>query len=188
MPVLQNPRHEAFAVAIFATTCDPKLYPTHGHAYNAAGYRARGAGKAGGSAEVNACNLLKKTKIAERVREFQEHAAERARETADKCVGELNQLRKDAHSDKAYGAAVAAVMGKAKILNLVIDQHAVVAAQDFSTANSMQDIGRKLLQSVGFASPDDASINAAIEANDAFVGRLEAIRNSAQGLTIDQDD
>lgn len=62
MPVLQNPRHEAFAVAIFATTCDPKLYPTHGHAYNAAGYRARGAGKAGGSAEVNACNLLKKIK------------------------------------------------------------------------------------------------------------------------------
>jgi hypothetical protein len=79
-------------------------------------------------------------------------------------------------------------MGKAKILNLVIEQHAVVTAQDFSTANSMQDIGRKLLQSVGFASPDDASINAAIEANDAFVGRLEAIRNSAQGLTIDQDD
>src|SRR5262249_23506268 len=117
MPVLPNPRHEAFARAIFATTCDPKLYPTHGHAYNAAGYRARDAGKAGGSAEVNACNLLKKTKIAERVRELQEQAAERAGETADKCVQELNQLRKDAHSDKAYGAAVAAVMGKAKILN-----------------------------------------------------------------------
>jgi len=188
MPVLPNPRHEAFALAIFATTCDPKLYPTHGHAYNAAGYRARGAGQAGGSAEVNACNLLKKTKIAERVRELQEHAAERARETADKCVGELNQLRKDAHSDKAYGAAVAAVMGKAKILNLVIEQHAVVAAQDFSTANSMQDIGRKLLQSVGFASPDDVSIQGAIEANDAFVARLEEIRDKAHGLTIAQDD
>jgi hypothetical protein len=101
---------------------------------------------------------------------------------------ELNQLRKDAHSDKAYGAAVAAVMGKAKILNLVIDQHAVVPAQDFSTANSMQDIGRKLLQSVGFASPDDASIQAAIEANDAFVGRLEEIRRKAQGLTIYRDE
>ena len=62
MPVLPNPRHEAFARAIFATTCDPKLYPSHGHAYNAAGYRARDAGKAGGSAEVNACNLLKKLK------------------------------------------------------------------------------------------------------------------------------
>jgi hypothetical protein len=28
----------------------------------------------------------------------------------------------------------------------------------------------------------------AIEANDAFVGRLEAIRDAAQGPTIDQDD
>jgi hypothetical protein len=52
----------------------------------------------------------------------------------------------------------------------------------------MQDIGRKLLQSVGFASPDDVSVKAAIEANDAFVSRLEQIRDKAQGLTIDQDD
>jgi hypothetical protein len=181
MPVLPNPRHEAFARAIFATTCDPKLYPTHGHAYNAAGYRARDAGKAGGSAEVNACNLLKKTKIAERVRELQEQAAERAAESADKCVQELNQLRKDAHSDKAYGAAVAAVMGKAKILNLVVDQHALVTPQDWNTAQSMQDIGRKLLQSVGFSEPDDVSVQAAIEANDQFIARLEAIRDQPQG-------
>ena len=185
MPVLPNPRHEAYARAIFAATCDPKLYPTHGHAYNAAGYRARDAGKAGGSAEVNACNLLKKTKIAERVRELQEQAAERTGESADKCVQELNQLRKDAHSDKAYGAAVAAVMGKAKILNLVVDQHALVPAQDFSTANSMHEIGKRLLQSVGFTEPDDASIQAAIEANDSFIARLETIRDKAQGLPIE---
>jgi hypothetical protein len=62
------------------------------------------------------------------------------------------------------------------------------AELDFATANSMQDIGRKLLQSIGFASPDDVSIAAAIEANDAFIARLEAIRDAAQGLTIDQDD
>jgi hypothetical protein len=52
----------------------------------------------------------------------------------------------------------------------------------------MQDIGRKLLQSIGFKEPDDVSIQAAIEANNAFIERLEAIRNEAQGLTIDQDD
>ena len=52
----------------------------------------------------------------------------------------------------------------------------------------MEDIGRKLLQSIGFASPDDLSVAAAIEANNAFIERLEAIRNRAQGLTIDQDD
>jgi hypothetical protein len=55
---------------------------------------------------------------------------------------------------------------------------------DFATAKSMRDIGRKLLQSVGFREPDDASIQAAIEANDAFIA-LEAIRNAA-GITIDQ--
>jgi len=37
------------------------------------------------------------------------------------------------------------------------------------------------LQSVGFASPDDVSTQAAIEANDVFIARLEAIRDRAQG-------
>src|SRR5262249_49556553 len=186
MPALANPRHEAFAQAIFVGLCSPNIYPTRGHAYNAAGYREKDAGKAGGSAEVAACNLLKKIKIFDRVRELQEKAAERAGESADKCVQELNQLRKDAHSDKAYGPAVAAVMGKAKILNLVVDQPPNTSV-DFSSANSMQDIGRKLLQSVGFASPDDVSVVAAIEANDAFIERLEAIRDSAQRLSIEQE-
>jgi hypothetical protein len=95
---------------------------------------------------------------------------------------ELNEIQYEARADKAHGAAVAAVLGKAKVLNICVDR--LVA--DFSTANSMQDIGRKLLQSVGFASPDDVSIQAAIEANDAFIAKLEAIRDSAQGLTIDQ--
>jgi hypothetical protein len=101
--------------------------------------------------------------------------------------GGHGQLRRDAHSDKAYGAAVAAVMGKVKILNLIVDQPPNTSV-DFSSANSMQDIGRKLLQSIGFAAPDDVSIAAAIEANDVFIARLESIRDAAQGLTIDQDD
>jgi hypothetical protein len=78
-------------------------------------------------------------------------------------------------------------MGKAKILNLILDQPPSTSV-DFSSANSMQDIGRKLLQSVGFASPDDASIALAIETNDVFVAELERIRDAAQGLTIGQDD
>jgi hypothetical protein len=49
----------------------------------------------------------------------------------------------------------------------------------------MQDIGRKLLQSVGFASPDDASVQEAIEANDVFIGKLVQIRDRAQTLTIE---
>src|SRR5215510_5772550 len=187
MPALKNPRHEAFARAIFVGLFQPNPYPTHGHAYVAVGYRAKGVGEAGGSAEVNASRLLKNAKIFDRVRELQEQAAELTKETADKCVQELNELRRDAHNNKAYSAAVAAVMGKAKILNLIVDQHDFRSSQiDFSQASSMEDIGRKLLQSVGFKEPDDVSIAAAIEANDAFIERLEAIRDSAQRLTLEQ--
>jgi hypothetical protein len=51
---------------------------------------------------------------------------------------------------------------------------------DFSDANDMQSIGVKLLQSVGFIEPDDASIQAAIALNDRFIDDLQAIfRNAA---------
>jgi hypothetical protein len=49
----------------------------------------------------------------------------------------------------------------------------------FATANSMEDIGRRLLRSVGFNEPDAAAIQAAIEANDLFIKRLEAIAQAS---------
>jgi len=186
MPALKNPRHEAFARAIFAGLFQPNPYPTHGHAYVAVGYRAKGVGEAGGSAEVNASRLLKNAKILDRVRELQQQAAELTKETAEKCVQELNELKRDAHSNKAYGAAVAAVMGKAKILNLTDDQHQFRSEIDFSQASSLEDLGRRLLQAIGFKEPDDVSIKEAMAANDEFIKELERIRNAAQGLTLEQ--
>ena len=55
---------------------------------------------------------------------------------------------------------------------------------DFSNVQSMQDIGRKLLEQVGFSHPDDVSIAQAIEANDLLIATLERIRDRAQGLTL----
>jgi hypothetical protein len=52
---------------------------------------------------------------------------------------------------------------------------------DFANATSMHDIGYKFLRSVGFEEPDEESIQRAIEANDRFVGQLEAIRDAAEG-------
>jgi hypothetical protein len=183
MPALQNPRHERYAQLIFEglTNGESKPY-SQSRAYIAAGYTARDTDRNHRSAQASSSRLL--SRVIHRVRELQAQAAERAQETADKCVQELNQLRRDAHSDKAYGAAVAAVMGKAKILNLIVDQPPNTSV-DFSSANSMEDIGRKLLQSVGFASPDDASIQDAIEANDIFIAKLEQIRERAQTLSIE---
>jgi hypothetical protein len=184
MPALKNPRHEAFAQAIFSTIINAKGGAhSQAEAYRRAGYHVTN----GNSAKACASRLLTFANgIAKRIKELQAIAAEQAAESAEKCVQELNQLRRDAHADKAYAAAVSAVMGKAKILNFITDQVVDAKQQvDFNSAQSMSDIGRKLLQSIGFKEPDDVSIQAAVEANDRFIGELVAIRDRAQTLTIE---
>jgi hypothetical protein len=80
-------------------------------------------------------------------------------------------------------------MGKAKILNFITDQVVDAKQQvDFNSAQSMSDIGRKLLQSIGFKEPDDVSIQAAVEANYRFIDELQQIQQCAQLLTLEQED
>jgi hypothetical protein len=52
-------------------------------------------------------------------------------------------------------------------------------ANDYSSCQSMEDLGRTLLQSIGLAEDliTPAMIQTAIEANNAFIARLEAIRD-----------
>jgi hypothetical protein len=188
MPALANPRWERFAqlIVIGLLNGDRKSY-SQGRAYIAAGYEAKDAGKRGGSAEVNASRLLNRAKpIFDRVRELQAEATQHLKEDATKITAELNAVLAEARADKAHSAAVSAILGKAKVLG--ITDKPQTNAIDFATANSMHEIGERLLQSVGFASPDDVSIQAAIEANDVFIARLEAIRDAAQGLTVEQDE
>src|SRR5262245_36643983 len=185
MPALKNPRHEAFAQAIFSGIVNAKGGAhSPAEAYRRAGYHVTN----GNSARACASRLLMFANgIAERIKELQAIAAEETVESAEKMTRELNEVLREARADKAHSAAVSAILGKAKILNIG-EQHDFRSGQiDFSQASSMEDIGRKLLQSVGFKEPDDVSIAAAIEANDAFIARLQAIRDTAQGLTIDQD-
>src|SRR5262245_49760681 len=51
---------------------------------------------------------------------------------------------------------------------------------DFKNAQSMHEIGTKLLQSFGVHEPDEDSIQRAIEANDTFVSTLKNIAALAQ--------
>src|SRR5215469_17112662 len=182
MPALQNSRHEAFAQAIFSGIVNAKGGAhSQAEAYRRAGYNVTN----GNGAKACASRLLTFANgIAERIKELQAIAAEQAAESAEKCVQELNQLRRDAHSDKAYGAAVAAVIGKAKILGF--DGTNATSKLDYSTCNSLQEIGCKLLQSIGFSSPDDVSIQRAIELNDTFIDGLQAIHQRAQALMLEQ--
>jgi hypothetical protein len=191
MPVLPNPRHEAFAQALFAGLVQPNLYSTHGAAYAAVGYTSNGVGKAGGTAEANASRLLKKAKIFDRVQELQQEHYKRVNKKIDlskERVGRRLDLASTlAEQDRNVQGIVASELGIAKVFHRIEEQDAPNKL-DFATANSLHEIGERLLQSVGFASPDEPSIQAAIEANDAFIAQLEQIRDSAQGLTLDQDD
>jgi hypothetical protein len=92
-----------------------------------------------------------------------------------------------AEEDRNPTALYGAEKAIAEVRGLVVNKANGDNNLDFKQAKSMQDVGRKLLQSVGFASPSDADIAAAIEANDAFIDALTAIRNAAQGPAIDQD-
>jgi hypothetical protein len=69
-------------------------------------------------------------------------------------------------------------MGIAKVFGL--EQANEKATHSFKDAQSMNDIGQRLLISVGLKQPSAAAIQAAIQANDAFVSRLEAIRDEHQ--------
>jgi hypothetical protein len=185
MPTLKNPRHEAFAQAVFSGIVDAKGGAhSQAEAYRRAGYNVTN----GNSARACASRLLTFANgIGERIKELQAIAAEHVLESADKCVQELNQLRRDAHSDKAYGPAVSAVMGKAKLLGLVTDKHEEVTSKpDFSKATSLEDVGIKLLQSVGYAEPSPADVALALEAQGELVATLEAIAERAQSLSAEQ--
>jgi phage terminase small subunit len=178
MPALKNPRHEAFAQAIFSGIVDAKGGAhSQAEAYRRAGYNVTN----GNSARACASRLLTFANgIGERIKELQDLAAEHALESADKCVQELNQLRRDAHSDKAYGPAVSAVMGKAKLLGLVTDKHEDVTSKpDFTKATSLQDVGLKLLQAVGYESPSPADVALALQAHETMIAQLEAIAGRA---------
>jgi hypothetical protein len=65
-----------------------------------------------------------------------------------------------------------------KLLPLIVQLNP--AGSDFSGCNSMQDIGTKLLLSVGITDPTDEQIASAIKANDDFIQRLQGISALAQ--------
>src|SRR5262245_53158162 len=172
MPALQNPRHERYAQLIVEALNNgqPKPYSAS-HCYIAAGYRTKDLGKRGGSTQAASSRLL--SRVIQRVKELQTIAAKNAAETVEKMARELNEIQYEARADKAHAAAVAAVMGKAKILGIEGREQ---PPTDFKSAKSMHDIGERLLRSVGLSSPDEDSIQAAIEANDAFTDRIETPR------------
>jgi hypothetical protein len=89
---------------------------------------------------------------------------------------------------RAYGASVIETMRQtdptryAELAGkLIMSAEPPIKGIDFNDANSMEELGLKLLQSIGFSDPDEDSIQAAIKANNDFVAKLQAIRARAEG-------
>lgn len=185
MPALRTPRHEAFAQAIFRGLGGKTRQE---RAASTAYLTAYPSCAPGDSAKAAASRLLTRVNpILERVRELQAEQAKRIQPKLDisrERIGRnLDEASRIAKEDRNPNAMVSAELGIAKVFGHVKDETG--APQDFREAKDMNDIGRRLLLSVGLAEPhDDPSIREALEAKDDFIGRLEAIRDRAR-RTID---
>ena len=187
MPALNNPRHEAFAQAIFAGLAGKTRID---RAQSTAYLKAYPNCSNGNSAEAAASRLLRRVKpIIERVRELQAQANARLQPKLDlsrERVGRrLDKASRIAEEQGNASAMATSELGIAKVFHSAQEQEQ--GPLDFKNANSMHDIGRKLLMTVGYENPDEASIELAIEANDQFVDRLEAIYHQAQHTRLSNE-
>lgn len=110
MPILRNPRHERFAQGLAKGLCGKA-------AYCEAGYQSTG-----NAAEVGAAKLVRNGKIAARVAELQARQVQRLDVSVESIVSELEEARAAALAHKQLAAAVAASLGKAKLLGLIVDR------------------------------------------------------------------
>jgi hypothetical protein len=177
MPALPNPRHELYAQLFFAGLSNGG---TQEQAYRAAGYLPSNKNSA------KACASRLMLTIVNRVRELQAEANQRLRPKVDlsrERVGRrLDMASEMAEKEGNVAGMVSSELGIAKVFGL---EKAPDAKQlDLQGARSMNDIGRRLLQSVGLREPDAASVQDAVEANNAFVARLEQIKARAEGTLV----
>lgn len=109
MPALPNARHERFAQELAKGK-------SASEAYVEAGYSAN---------DGNAIRLKGNEKVQARVSEIQERAADRVVVTIDDIARQLDEDRAFARQAGSAAAAVAATMGKAKVLGLIVDKQAL---------------------------------------------------------------
>jgi hypothetical protein len=180
MPALKNPRWEAFAQALFIGLGGKTR---HERANSTAYLTAYPGSTAPGSAKASAARLLTRVSpILDRVRELQAEQAQRTQKkvdiSRDRLARRLDMASTLAEQQGNVAGIVSSELGIAKVFG--IDQGDKEGVHSFKDARSMQDIGKRLLISVGLPEPTQAAIQLAVEANDAFVSRLEAIRDGIQ--------
>lgn len=118
MPILDNPKHEAFARALAEGSSLVDAYERAGYARN----------------DGNAARLNGNDRIRGRVLELQEMAAKSTAVTVESITQELAEAAAFARDCAAPAALVSAIMGKAKLNGLLIDKMEHSGSLDIGTA------------------------------------------------------
>jgi hypothetical protein len=121
MPALTNPRHEKFAQELAVAKSATE-------AYQQAGYKSNYG---------NSIRLKRNERVVTRVSELQSRGATHAEVTIGSLVAELEDARQLAITQKQASAAVAAIMGKAKITGLITDKSEINSKVELSS-NDME--------------------------------------------------
>jgi len=98
----------------------------------------------------------------------------------DQLNGPLKDIVKDFRENGAAALEAVRLRNPEKYLELSTKLLPLIVSlnppgSDFSGCKSMEDIGTKLLLSVGISDPSDAQIADAIKANDEFIARLQGV-------------
>lgn len=117
-----TPKMEAFVQAYFETGNASEAYR---RAYDAQNMKPE-------SIHVRACELLKHSKVAVRVKEIRAKAFERSALTAQTILDELEQARLLALSLEQPAAMVAASLGRAKVGGLIVERRENGGPGDFA--------------------------------------------------------
>jgi len=153
MPVLSNAKHELFCQQL-------ALGNTASEAYELAGYKPSRS-----NASVLKANQNISDRLDEILQESKKKVIGQIEHTRDTLLSELEEERKLALKRGQASAAVAATMGKAKILGLIIDRREVsdVGPFDALTDEELVALAAKKARDLGLAGPqlieDDKSVS-----------------------------
>jgi hypothetical protein len=172
MPVLKNPRWEAFCQQVIRSTCgDKSVSFTQSEAYQRAGFKAKGEG-----ARVNAHRLMRlQESVVARIEELRAEFAKETKETLEGIVAELNDTATEAKADRAHSARTSAISTKARLLGLEVQRVEQGNPGDFTQARTTKDMAKAELVALGVANPDDHQVTMAVEALRRYAASLEAI-------------
>lgn len=129
MPALANPRHERFARAFMKCGVAAR-------AYRKAGYNNTSRN----GLDVNACRLLRHTKVKRRLTELRQQMADRNRITVDSLLQDLAEDRALARTLGQPSAAIAATQLSAKLVGLLVDRKESGQPGDFAGLQSSDEV------------------------------------------------